>query len=258
MFDARDLLGKLMQSDLAKSLNERLGGALDPKGTAAGSGGASGDVLGGPAGGKGLNDIAASAGDLYGRGKEAVKAGNPWAVGGVGAVLGGLLGGAGGAVRGGLLAVLGTVAWKAMKDRGLLGAEAVPPPALDEPASAAEQAALQNKAILVIRAMINAAKADGQIDEDERARILDRLNEAGASEEERAFVLAEMQKPMETEAIVAAVGDPGTAMEVYSASLLAIKVDTPAERGYLQSLAQALKLDPATLASIHETLGVPV
>lgn len=254
MFDARDLLGKLMQSDLGRSINERLGQALDPKGTGAGAGGPLSDMLSNLTGGKGVSEVTAGASDLYERGKEAVKAGNPLAVGGLGAVVGGLFGGGSGAVRGGLLAVLGSVAWKAMKERGMLGGETTPA-ALPE--AVTDQATLQNKALLIIRAMINAAKADGQIDDDERARILDKLSDAGADEEERAFILAEMQKSMETEAIVAGVSDPATALEVYSASLLAIKVDTPAERGYLQSLAQALKLDRGTVASIHETLGIP-
>ena len=45
------------------------------------------------------------------------------------------------------------------------------------------------------------------------------------------------------------------AAEVYAASLLAIELDTPAEAAYLRQLAQALRLDGATLSRLHEITG---
>ena len=50
---------------------------------------------------------------------------------------------------------------------------------------------------------------------------------------------------------------PDLAAQVYAASLLAIEVDTDAERAYLARLAQSLALPPAAIAHIHQTLGVP-
>ncbi len=59
------------------------------------------------------------------------------------------------------------------------------------------------------------------------------------------------------DALLAEVDGPQTAVEVYGASLLAIEVDTPAERDYLRRLAQALQLDPATVQRLHASLGAP-
>ena len=50
------------------------------------------------------------------------------------------------------------------------------------PVNAEEESALESKAMLILKAMINAAKADGQIDETEMQRILGKLEKAGAEE----------------------------------------------------------------------------
>jgi uncharacterized membrane protein YebE (DUF533 family) len=136
------------------------------------------------------------------------------------------------------------------------GAQEVPL-GLREPTSTAEKEQLEGKAGLVLKAMINAAKADGQIDQGEVQRILGKLEEAGIDQEARSFVLSEINKPMNTEAIVAATrGNPQLAVELYAASLLAIEVDTPAERTYLQNLANDFGLHPQAVNNIENTLGL--
>jgi uncharacterized membrane protein YebE (DUF533 family) len=104
--------------------------------------------------------------------------------------------------------------------------------------------------------MINAAKADGQIDRGEMQRIGGRLEEGGADDEARAFVLDEMQKPEDLDGLLGDVRSREVAVEVYAASLLAIEVDTPAERDYLRRLAGGLGLAPTTVQRVHEALGV--
>jgi uncharacterized membrane protein YebE (DUF533 family) len=111
-------------------------------------------------------------------------------------------------------------------------------------------------ATLTIRAMINAAKADGRIDPQEAQRLVGKMQEDGVSEQERRFVLAEMQKPMETDAIVRAVPNEQAAAQIYTASLMAIQVDTDAERQYLQALASKLGLNQHAVAYLHQAVGV--
>ena len=53
------------------------------------------------------------------------------------------------------------------------------------------------------------------------------------------------------------VSDPQTAAQVYAASLLAVNVDTPAERAYLRDLSRKLGLDDQVVASLHSVLGAP-
>ncbi len=98
------------------------------------------------------------------------------------------------------------------------------------------------KALLLAKAMIAAAKADGTIDEDEQLNILNSLAEAGVSSAARSWVEQEMAAPMDLDALVAEVSDPQLASEVFTASLMAITVDTDAERSYLAELAARLGL----------------
>jgi uncharacterized membrane protein YebE (DUF533 family) len=127
---------------------------------------------------------------------------------------------------------------------------------LREPADAAEQQQLMDVASLIVKAMINAAKADGRIDDAEQNRIVGKLEEGGISQQERQFVEEEIRKPMDIDSLARAVPNQQVATQVYAASLLAIEVDTERERRYLQDLAAALGLDSQTVAYLHSALDV--
>lgn len=272
MFNARDLLGSLMQAGVSQSANDRLGHALGSQGAGRPDspfGQAIGQVLGGAGQSGGLGDLlgglAGKAGGMVGDATAAVKSGNPLAVGGLAALAGALLGGGGDAVKGalggGLLAVLGGLAMNVLKNQGAVGQgqslAAAPPLGLRAPQSAGEEAVLEQRALVLIRAMVSAAKADGEIDAAERGRIAGRVKESGAGAEALEFLMAEMARPLDVAALVAQVRGPEEAVEVYAASLLAIEVDTDAERQYLNQLGRSLGLDLATLGEIHRALGVP-
>jgi uncharacterized membrane protein YebE (DUF533 family) len=98
------------------------------------------------------------------------------------------------------------------------------------------------KALLLIRAMIAAANADGQITAVERQRILSKLDEAGAAADDRRIVEQELQQPRSLDALLRDVTDPETAEQVYLASEMAIDAGSPAEKSYLQYLAARLNL----------------
>jgi len=112
----------------------------------------------------------------------------------------------------------------------------------------------EENARLMIRAMIQAAKSDGEIDDAERQAILDQLD--GSSEEEIAFVEAALAAPVDPVALAKDATDSSRG-QIYSAALMAITVDTDAERNYLRQLAAALMLDDAKVASIHTGMGKP-
>ncbi len=269
MFDARDLLGRIMQSGMTTDkTNDRLGHAMGSDGLAAGDGSIAQifkDLMAQSRGG--LGNVTGTAEKWLGTAGRQVQGGNPLAIGGLAALAGSVLGGGRGAMRGavggGVLAVLGSLAMQALRSRGQ-GADAAAPEdasvqapiGLREPQSPAEEAQLQDTARLAVKAMINAAKADGEIDGAEISRILGKLKEDGEDEEAQAFVIDEMQKPLDLDALVREVPNREVAVQVYGASLLAITVDTDAERDYLKRLAERLALDDATVARVHETLGI--
>jgi uncharacterized membrane protein YebE (DUF533 family) len=115
----------------------------------------------------------------------------------------------------------------------------------------------QARAVLLLRAMIAAAKADGEVDHEERAQIVGRLRAAGAGADVQRFVEEELAKPVDLYAITSEVRDAATAAEVYAASLVAIHVDTEAERRYLDNLALRLGLDQATVDEINRRVELP-
>ena len=182
------------------------------------------------------------------------------ALGGLGALAGALMGGGGarsvgGAMGGGAMAVFGAMAFKALMGSGQSSPQV--PLGLRQPQSEADRQELELQTELVLRAMINAAKSDGRIDDGEIGRIVGKMQEKGASAEEQRYVMSLMQKPMETEKIVAAAGgkqDLGA--EMYAASLMAIEVDTQAERAYLKNLALDLGLSSRVARQIEEMAGV--
>jgi uncharacterized membrane protein YebE (DUF533 family) len=129
-----------------------------------------------------------------------------------------------------------------------------PPGAVGAPTSSGQKAA-QADAVLLIRAMIAAANADGVIDAQERANILDRLKSADLSGEERDFIVHELLSPQDLETITAAVTSPELARQVYLVSLMTIEVDTEAEQIYLDKLARRLGLSEADLTDINASMN---
>ena len=111
-------------------------------------------------------------------------------------------------------------------------------------------------ATLLIRAMIAAANADGAIDPQERERILGKLETLQLSEEEHAFLDREFLSPADLDGIVRGVKTREMAQQVYAVSLLAIDVDTEAEREYMATLARNLGLDDSNVKRIQTELGV--
>jgi uncharacterized membrane protein YebE (DUF533 family) len=266
-----DLLGTVVQSGVSRSTTSRIenslggGGILGQLGGLLG--GASGGTSQGPTMGSGSilggGGIGGTLGGLLNEAGKMVGGNQNLALGGLGALAGALMGGRkglGGALRGGIsggaMAMLGIMAFQALKKSGVLQNLKVPL-GLAEPKTEAEKAELERNSELVLKAMINAAKADGQIDESEIGRIVGKVQENGADSTSQAFLKAEMEKPMDTASLVAAAkGKPEPAAQLYAASLLAIEVDTPAEKEYLAQLAGSLGLTPQVAQNLHQAVGL--
>ena len=122
----------------------------------------------------------------------------------------------------------------------------------DEPeiAPTPEQNALAG---LMLKAMIQAAKADGEIDENEKSKLMSEFGEL--DDDERAFIREQMAAPVDAEALAREVPQ-GFGPQVYLMSLMAIEFDNRKEAEYLHELAQNLGLDKATVNGIHEKVGV--
>ncbi len=109
--------------------------------------------------------------------------------------------------------------------------------------------------VLLLRAMISAAHADGSLDDAERRRITSHLERARLSGEERSFLASELEAPRPLADIVASVKTPADAEQVFAVSLLAVEVDSQAERAYLEQLRQALGIEPLKAVEIARSIG---
>ncbi|PZQ13548.1 MAG: DUF533 domain-containing protein [Ancylobacter novellus] len=271
MIDAKKLLDQFLGSGSGAggggSLGEALGGALSRMGgpgapAQTGSGRApassgSGDLrsqiedfakgpLGGVAGGAIAGTLASV---LLGGGKKKLPVGD-------------------GAMKLGGLAILGGLAYKAWRNYQEKGQAAPAPSQRIEPPASPVQVAPppqetafapstpaeeQKLGLLLVRAMIAAARSDGRIDGDEIGKIREALKAAGADGDEQAFLLDSLGRPDDLDAIAAEARGPELASEVWLAARLTIDPDTPAERQFLATLAEKLGLGAPLVAHLEQT-----
>lgn len=173
---------------------------------------------------------------------------------------------AGSALKVGGIALAGGLAYKAYqsyrnKQSGALqtadtrmasGAAAVDQSAFIPPNQ--DVVAQQSLSLLLLKAMISAAKADGNIDHGESSRIMSEINRLRLEPEEKALLFDEYSRPVDIQALAAEVQTQEQAVEVYAASLLVIDEQDARVAQYLQSLAAALGLAPALADEIQQTL----
>jgi len=110
------------------------------------------------------------------------------------------------------------------------------------------------EAEILIKLMVNAAKADGEIDQVEKDAILNNLGEV--SEGEKQFLNSEIEKPFIAPSDLGKGIDRGLSADAYVISLMAIKVDTDQETSYLRELSNALGIDENQRNDIHDQLEV--
>lgn len=206
-----------------------------------GRSGGLGDMLGGLVGNQGSFAKGAAAGGL------------------AGALLGGK-----GLAKGAVAAAIGTLAYKAYNDwqagrapfssdqqQAAADPEALPSPhgtdfMPDDPEALAEKLA---------RAMVAAAKADGEVTPVERARITAALKERGYDDSAAQVITEELSAPLDVGRIAALASNEAEAAEIYAASLLSVDPEGAAEKGYLAMLAARLKLPPDLVAHLHANAG---
>ncbi|KAB2850895.1 MAG: tellurite resistance TerB family protein [Hyphomicrobiaceae bacterium] len=205
-----------------------------------------------------------ASGDMIAKVKELI-GNNPLTAGAVLGGLGALVGGtktgrslAFDAAKIGGLVLIGGLAYKAWQNHQagkplFSGRDATPQKlAVAAPdGSGFEETAQSNEnALLYLRAMIAAAAADGEVDEEEFKRITGNLEQLGFNEEARGFLEQEFQQPASPEKLAQAASSPEVGAQVYTAARLAIEPDTAEERAWLAALAGSLSLDAGLQAQI--------
>ncbi len=264
-----NVLGNILGSALGGASNQQtqsggnLGdilGSLIGAGQQSTSGGSMADVLGGllggakqqPQAGGGLGDLL---GSLIGGGAAQQQAPSGSSMGDL---LGNLLGGGsknnnglGGA--GGLGGLLGAAVSKYAQAQN----KEAPNPAPDHyehlPQGVDQKEAAEH-ATLIIRAMINAAKADGSIDKEEQEKVIKKLGDVSQAEVD--FIRNEFNAPLDVNTFIQSI-PRGMEEQIYAVSLTAIDLDSNKEAQYLKDLAEGLRIEPELANQIHKQLGAP-
>ncbi len=112
----------------------------------------------------------------------------------------------------------------------------------------------ESEGLLVLRAMIAAAMADGHLGPDEQAHIFERLDSLGLSAQERATLFDELRNPMTCDALAGQVRDPVTAIEIYTAAAMTVEGSCPAGKQFLGQLSTELNLPATLVASVQSNL----
>jgi Protein of unknown function (DUF533) len=109
-------------------------------------------------------------------------------------------------------------------------------------------------ALVLIRAMINAAKSDGDISEAEQRSILERIG--NPTQDIVNFLRQEFSQPLDAREFAWSV-PIGMEQKVYGMSLASIELDVNEEATYLRDLAHGLRLSPEICNQIHKQFGAP-
>ena len=227
---------RLLQMNAIKLLGSLMGG----QSLASGIGG---KLLGGLLGGGGQQQQQQQGGGLAGILSGVMGGGGQQQQGGGGGI-GGLLGSVmgGGEGGGGIGGMLGSVLGGGEQEASVQVAPE-------------QQAAANDQAVLLIRAMVNAAKSDGRIDEAEQKNILEKVGK-DASPAEVQFLQQEFSAPLDVAGFAKSI-PKGLEQQIYAVSLTSIELDSQNEAQYLGQLAQGLNLEPNLCNQIHDQLGVP-
>lgn len=249
-----DLFGNGSQTQTSAGNQGGLGGMLG-RVLGGGNGAGSGQRYGGP------NSRGASGG-LGGMFDQLTQGSSGQRSGGLGDLFGGL---AGGAAAGGLGGMLGDLLGGGQQREALAQRGAQPSNDAtfgelfndavirqDEPeiAPTPEQNAVAG---LMLKAMIQAAKSDGEIDERERERLLGQMGDL--DDAEKQFIRDQLAAPADATALAREV-PKGLEQQIYLASLMSIDFDNEREARYLNDLAEAMGVSRADTNAIHEQVGV--
>lgn len=109
------------------------------------------------------------------------------------------------------------------------------------------------QALILVRAMVHATKADGKLTPQEQQQIFQQIGDSSPQAIE--LLRSEFAKPVNVRDFAWSV-PIGMEQKVYTISLIAIDLDTTAEANYLRELAHGLRLSPDLCNQIHLAHGV--
>ena len=153
------------------------------------------------------------------------------------------------AKTGGLMA-LGGLAWQAYRSYQESNPEAAPE--LSEQSFELDAESSANEIDLIVRAMIAAAHADGQLDDEERTKIWDHALKSEFSTSQLEALSQEINHPLGVAQLAVMTQGMEQKLEVYTASKLVIGDEQESGAVYLRDLAEALALPRGLILALNQ------
>ncbi|MDP3547318.1 MAG: DUF533 domain-containing protein [Phreatobacter sp.] len=110
----------------------------------------------------------------------------------------------------------------------------------------------EDTAEILLRAMVAAAYADGEMSAEERAMIVGQLDSMGLGQAEKSYLEGVLAAPVSMKIIAASCTTDEMKAQAYIAAQLGVNVDTPAEAKFLRDFAQTLGLDGQLVAHLDQ------
>lgn len=111
---------------------------------------------------------------------------------------------------------------------------------------------IEDTAEILLRAMVAAAYADGELSPDERTMIVGQLDSMGLGQAEKSFLDGVLAAPVSIKIIAASCTTDEMKAQAYIAAHLGMNVDTAAEAKFLRDFAQSLGLEGPLVAHLDQ------
>ncbi len=115
--------------------------------------------------------------------------------------------------------------------------------------------AKEKRSLVLLKAMIAAAKVDGHIDDSERTKIVEQIKALGLQSDTAQSIEDELTQPVDIKTLAASADSPEMAAEMYLVSRVILDVDQVQERLFLNELASALGLEADLVNSLEAKLA---
>ena len=161
----------------------------------------------------------------------------------------------GSALKLGSLAAVGGIAWQAYQNWSATGSAETANAGKGHdvlPVNELNEEAANKRSMILLKAMIAAAKADGHIDAGEMWDINQKISDFGLSGDIAGFVQNEIAAPTTPAQFAVLADTPETAAEIYLISSMLIDKDNEMESAYLDELVKALKLPDDLLTELDK------
>lgn len=108
--------------------------------------------------------------------------------------------------------------------------------------------------LTLVRAMIQAAKADGRVDDKERELIQNKIADSGLDDKTSTFLMEELDKPVDTDNLISNVSTDEQKTELYVASRMTLDPKNSDNRVYLDNLRKKLGLPDSLEQHIEQAI----